>query len=97
MLRRVALAITDVSEEHSAPLIKVTSIREPGKTLAVAVPRSPILVTLMMGRYVPTKRWFLHEPHGITFQKTAFFTVTAVKTSSLTKLTIFNVFGQCTK
>jgi hypothetical protein len=24
--------------------------------------------------------WFLHEPHGITTQKTAFFIVTDVKT-----------------
>jgi hypothetical protein len=35
-------------------------------------------------RYVPPKRWFLQEPHGITSQKTTFFIVTAVKTSYLT-------------
>jgi hypothetical protein len=32
----------------------------------------------------PPKRRFLQEPHGITFQKTPFFIVTAVKTSNLT-------------
>jgi hypothetical protein len=28
----------------------------------------------------------LHEPHGVTFQKTPFFIVTAVKSSNLTKI-----------
>jgi hypothetical protein len=35
MLRRVALVITDVSEELSASLIRVTRIGEPGTTLAL--------------------------------------------------------------
>jgi hypothetical protein len=58
MLRRVALVRTDVSEELSASIIRVTRIGELG-TLAVTVqcvlvtsydyvPSSPILVTLMM-------------------------------------------------
>jgi hypothetical protein len=51
MLRRVALVLTDVSEELSASLIRVTRIGELGTTLAVTsnrlVPSSPILVTLM--------------------------------------------------
>jgi hypothetical protein len=63
MLRRVALARTDVSEELSASIIRVTRIGELGTTLAVTskflrsvrrllvtvsvVPTSPILVTLM--------------------------------------------------
>jgi hypothetical protein len=34
--------------------------------------------------YVPPKRRFLQEPHGVTYQKTQFFIVTAVKTSNLT-------------
>jgi hypothetical protein len=33
---------------------------------------------------VPLKRRFLQEPHTVTIQKTAFFIVTAVKTSDLT-------------
>jgi hypothetical protein len=58
MLRRVALVRTDVSEELSASIIRVTRIGELGTTLAVRsvqrllvtanVPGSPILVTLMM-------------------------------------------------
>jgi hypothetical protein len=58
MLRRVALVRTDVSEELSASIIRMTRIGELG-TLAVTnsvrqllvtanVPSSPILVTLMM-------------------------------------------------
>jgi hypothetical protein len=35
-------------------------------------------------RWVPPKRRFLQEPHGVTSQKTSFFIVTAVKTSNLT-------------
>jgi hypothetical protein len=54
MLRRVALVRTDVSEELSASIIRVTGIGELG-TLTVCrllvtanfVPSSPILVTLM--------------------------------------------------
>jgi hypothetical protein len=33
---------------------------------------------------MPQKRRFSQEPHGVTFQKTSFFLVTAVKTSNLT-------------
>jgi hypothetical protein len=60
MLRRVALVITNVSEELSASFIRVTRIGELGTTLAVfphsmgrllvtasVVPSSLILVTLM--------------------------------------------------
>jgi hypothetical protein len=46
MLRRVALARTDVSEELSASIIRVTRIGELVK--ANVVPSSPILATLMM-------------------------------------------------
>jgi hypothetical protein len=62
MLRLVALVRTDVSEELSAAIIRVTRIGELGTTLAVTsnrrtlrrllvtanVPSSTILVTLMM-------------------------------------------------
>jgi hypothetical protein len=62
MLRRVALVIADVSEEHSASIIRVTRISELGTTLALTsnrrtlrrhanasvVPSSQIIVTLMM-------------------------------------------------
>jgi hypothetical protein len=49
MLRRVVLVRTEVSEELSAFIIRVTRIGELGTTLAVTsiVPSSQILVTLM--------------------------------------------------
>jgi hypothetical protein len=56
MLRRVALVRTDVLEELSASIIRVTRIGELGTLLCSVhrllvmadVPNSPILVTLMM-------------------------------------------------
>jgi hypothetical protein len=48
MLRRVDLVATDVSEERSASIIKVTRIGELETTLAVTVPSTPIVVTMMM-------------------------------------------------
>jgi hypothetical protein len=50
---------------------------------ANVVPISPILVTLMIERLHPSKSLFLQEPHGVTYQKTAFFLVITVKTSNL--------------
>jgi hypothetical protein len=75
MLRHVALIRTDVSEEVGASFIRVTKISVLGTTLAVTSNRWKCQVR--------PKRRFLQEPHGITSQKTAFFIVTAVKTSSL--------------
>jgi hypothetical protein len=46
MLRRVSLVKSDVSEERSASIIRVTRIGELGKTLAV--PSTPIIVTLTL-------------------------------------------------
>jgi hypothetical protein len=40
------------------------------------VSNSPILVALLMRRYVPPKRRLLQEPRGVTSQKTAFFLTT---------------------
>jgi hypothetical protein len=91
MLRRMALVRTDVPQELSASIIRVTRIGEIGSVsrllvTANVVPSSPILITLMMGRHVPLKRRHLQEPHGVTSQKTAFFIVTDVKTSNLTRM-----------
>jgi DNA-binding TFAR19-related protein (PDSD5 family) len=48
MLRRMALVRTDVSEELSASIIRVTRIGKLGTTLTERyVPSAPILVTLM--------------------------------------------------
>jgi hypothetical protein len=70
MLRCVALVITDVSEDLSASIIRVTRISELGTTLGITSNRR-------------TLRRFLQEPHGVTFQKTTFSEVTTVKTSNL--------------
>jgi hypothetical protein len=59
---------TDVSEERSASIIRVTRICELGTTLL----------------YFPPKLRFLQKPHGVTSQNTPFFIVTAVKTPNLT-------------
>jgi hypothetical protein len=71
MFRLVALVRTDVSEEFSASFIRVTRIGELETTLAVTSNRRTL------------KYRFLQEPHRVTSQKTPFFIVTAVKTSSL--------------
>jgi hypothetical protein len=61
MLRCVALVRIDVSEELGASIIRVTRIGELGTTLAV-------MMMEVLSR-------FLQEPHGVTSQKTPFFTV----------------------
>jgi hypothetical protein len=73
ILHRMALVRTDVSEERSASISRVTRICEVGTTLAET-------------SYVPPKRRVTQEPHGIKYQKTAFFIVTAAKTLNLTNL-----------
>jgi hypothetical protein len=76
MLRRVALVRTDVSEECSDSIIRVTRIGT-----ANVLPSSPIHVALMMETVRSSETRFLQEPHGVTSQKTAFFIVTSMKTS----------------
>jgi hypothetical protein len=46
-------------------------------------------IVLWWRRYVLPKCRFLHDPHGVISQKTAFFIVTAMKTSNLTKYFMF--------
>jgi hypothetical protein len=74
MLRHVALVETDVSEELSASFTRVTIIGELGTTLAVTSNRCTLRRNTR----------FLQDPHCVTFQKTPFVMVTAVKTSNLT-------------
>jgi hypothetical protein len=71
-------------DKHIASIIRVTRIGELGTTSTVTSNWSTILVTLMMEVIIPPKHRFLQEPHGITSQKTKFFIVTAMETSSLT-------------
>jgi hypothetical protein len=52
--------------------------------LLTLVPHSRIFLPWRWRRYVPPKRWFTQDLHGATSHKTAFFIVTAVKTSNLT-------------
>jgi hypothetical protein len=85
ILRRVALARTDVSEELSTSIIRVTRIGELGIMLVVTSNRrllrrntanvlsSPILVTLMIEALSYPKCRLLQKPHGVTSQKTPFY------------------------
>jgi hypothetical protein len=68
MLRRVALVKTDVAEEPSFSIIRVTRIGELGTTLAVTSNRRTL------------RRNTKGEAHGVTSQKTTFFIMTAVET-----------------
>jgi hypothetical protein len=88
MLRSACLVGTDVSEDRSASLIRVTRIGEEiacvGCSLQLALFLSRrFLSPWWRRRYVPPKRRFLQGPHGVTSQKTPFFIVTAQKTSNL--------------
>jgi hypothetical protein len=81
MLCRVALVRTDVSEEHSASIIRATVISELG-TLAVTIIRRTLRINTSSWWWrlsFPPKHRFLQEPHGVTFQKTAFFIVPTVR------------------
>jgi hypothetical protein len=105
MLRRVTLVRTEVSEELSVAIIRVTRIGELGTTLAVTsnrrtlwrntkwkrklvtanvVPSTQFFVTLMMEALSSSETSDLTRATGVTSQKTAFFMLTAVKTSYLT-------------
>jgi hypothetical protein len=57
MLRRVALVITDVSEELSASFITVTRIDELGTTLAVTSNRRTLRRLLVTASVVPSSRF----------------------------------------
>jgi hypothetical protein len=86
MLRRVARVRTDISEEFIASIIRVIRICELGITLEVTSHEArcaPILVTLMEA-IRSSETHVLTRPHGVICQTTAFFKVTALKTSDLT-------------
>jgi hypothetical protein len=85
MLRRLALVRTDVSEEVSASFIRVIRISELGTTLAVTSNRRTLRRSHPDDGGDPFLRnvGSLQDPHGVTSQKTPFFTGTAVRTSDL--------------
>jgi hypothetical protein len=89
MLRHVALVRANVSVVPGGAVGRGTGGGGLGRTQAATRNRRTL-------RQVPPKRRFLQEPHGVTSQKTAFFIVTAVKTSNLTTFTKFivNNFSQ---
>jgi hypothetical protein len=92
MLRRVTLVRTDVQEERSASIITVTRIGVLG-TLAITsnvVPSSRFLSHWWWRRYVPPKRRFLQEPHGVTSQKTLELFIS--NTSQKIRINFINLF-----
>jgi hypothetical protein len=74
MLRRIALVKTNVLEELSASIIRVTKIGELGTTLAVTINRRTLRRNATFFLSVPPERRLLQAPHSVTSQKTAFFT-----------------------
>jgi hypothetical protein len=72
MWRRVSLVRTDVSEERTASIIRVTIIGKLRLLVTANVPSSPILFTLWWKRYMPPKRRFLQESQDVTSEKAAF-------------------------
>jgi hypothetical protein len=75
MWRRVDLVWTDGSGERIASIFRVEISANVSRWLHCSAGD---------GGDVPPKRRYTQDLHGATSQKTAFFTVTAVKTSDLT-------------
>jgi hypothetical protein len=71
MLRRVALARTEVSEELGASIIRVTRIGE--LVTANVVPSSRILITLMMEALSSSETSVLTRATQRNIQETPFF------------------------
>jgi hypothetical protein len=82
------LGTTVAVTSNRRTLRRNTSVRRLLVTASV-VPSLSTLVILMMEALGSPKRRLLQEPHGVTSQKTAFFIVTAVKTSNLTYVSMF--------
>jgi hypothetical protein len=66
MWRHVAIVRTDVLEENITSIIRVKRISKLGTKFAVTSNWSTL-------QHIPLKCRFLHEPHTIPSQKTAFF------------------------
>jgi hypothetical protein len=88
----VAVVRTDVTEERSASIIRVTKIviffRSMRLLLVTAnVPSSPILVTLVMEVLPSSETSVLTRTTGRNIPEDGIFIIAAVKISNLTKLT----------
>jgi hypothetical protein len=71
MLHRVALVRTDVSEELSAPFIRVTRIGELGTTLAVTSNRRTLILLRSLRRLLVTASVVPSSPILVTLMKEA--------------------------
>jgi hypothetical protein len=80
VLGRVALVITDVSDERSFTIIRVTRITSQIASIAsyCFVPISPILVTLMMEVLRSPETSVLTTATQCNIQKATFFSTTIV-------------------
>jgi hypothetical protein len=87
MLRRVALVTTDVPEELSAPIIRVTRISEQGTTLAVTSNRR-IVFLRSMRRLLVTANVVLSSPILVILTMEA---LRSSETSVLTRPTRRNI------
>jgi hypothetical protein len=89
MLRRVALVRSDVSEERSASIIRVTRIGELGTTLAVTSNRSTLRRNTNSVRQLPvTTSVVPSSPILVTLMKEA---LSSSETSVLTRATWRNI------
>jgi hypothetical protein len=91
MWRRVDLLWTDVSEERIASIFRAEKFTCCSHLLTLVF-RTRIFL-FWRWWYVPPKRRFTHDLRGATSQKTAFFIVTAAKTSNFTKSCNCHIYG----
>jgi hypothetical protein len=100
ILRCVAPIRTDVSDELSASIIRVTILYH--FVFFRSVLRLLVRLTFLVHRflshwwwmrYVPTKRRFLQEPRGVTSQKTPFFNFRFIITYTASRCVKFYLIG----
>jgi hypothetical protein len=89
MWYRIDLVWTDASEERIASIFRIEKSAAVSIHLLTLVPSSRIFLFWRWRRYLPPELRFTEDLHGATSQKTAFFIVTAVKISKLTKKLYF--------